>query len=132
MQLQQRLFLVHFVSKQESQSLEKKTVSRRINKEKIVARIPFRKPLFSKKIQKVHLDFATEHILLPERQWNTILFSDESKFLFGSDGKWFVRRKNGESLYPQCIMKTEIWSGKRNDVGDDFFSDSRTHCSFSR
>ena len=45
-------------------------------------------------------------------------FSDESKFnLFGSDGKRFVRRKNGERLSPQCIKKTEIWRGGRNGVG---------------
>ena len=34
-------------------------------------------------------------------------FSDESKFkLFGSDGKRFVKRKNGERLSPQCFKKT--------------------------
>ena len=34
-------------------------------------------------------------------------FSDEFKFnLFGSDGKKFVRRKNGERLSPQCVQKT--------------------------
>ena len=34
-------------------------------------------------------------------------FSEESKFnLFGSDGKRFVRRKNGEHLSSQCIKKT--------------------------
>ena len=33
-------------------------------------------------------------------------FCDESKFnLFGSDGERFVRRKNGERLYPQCVKK---------------------------
>ena len=34
-------------------------------------------------------------------------FSDESKFnLFGSDGKRFVRYKNGKCLSPQCVKKT--------------------------
>ena len=53
--------LAHIVSKQKSQS--RKTVSRRLNKEKLVARIPCRKPLIPKKNQKARLDFATEHIL---------------------------------------------------------------------
>ena len=48
-----------------------KTTSRRLNKEKLVARIPCRKPLISKKNQKVHLDFTTGHILWTEEQWNT-------------------------------------------------------------
>ena len=39
-------------------------------------------------------------------------FSDESKFNFsGSDGKRFVRHKNGECLSPQYVKKTEIWRG---------------------
>ena len=42
-----------------------------------------------------------------EEQWNMVPFSDESKFsLFRSDGKQFVRCKNGECLFPQCIKKT--------------------------
>ena len=38
-------------------------------------------------------------------------FSDESKFLFGSDGKKFVRRKNGECLSPQSVKKTVKFGG---------------------
>ena len=40
-----------------------KTVSRWLNEEKSVAWIPCCKPYISKKNQKVHLDFATEHIV---------------------------------------------------------------------
>ena len=109
--IQQRLFLMHFVSKQESQSLEK-TVSCTLNEEKLEAHIPCCKPLISKKNQKVHLDFVTEHILWTEEQWNMVHFSDESKFnLFGSDRKRFVRPKNGRSLSPQWIKKTVKFGG---------------------
>ena len=74
-----------------------------------MARIPCRKPLISKKNQNVRLDFATEHIVWTEEQWNMVHFSDKSKFnLLGSDGKRFVRRKNGERLSPQ---NCEIWRG---------------------
>ena len=44
---------------------------------------------------------------MEEEQWNLVHFSDESKFsLFGSDGKRFLRRKNGERLSPQSVKKT--------------------------
>ena len=77
-----------------------------------MARIPYRKPLILKKNQKVHLDFATEHILWTDEQWNMIHFSDESKFnLFRSDSKRFVRRKNGECLSPQCVKKIVKFGG---------------------
>ena len=114
--------------------ISRKSVSHGLNKEKLVAQIPCRKSLISKKNQKVHLDFATEHIMWTEEQWSMVHFSDESKFnFFGSDGKRFVRCKNGECLSPQCVKKTvKFRGGGANGVGDDFFSGNRTHCSFSR
>ena len=92
--------------------ISRKTVSRRLNKEKLVAWIPCCKPLVSKKNQTVCLDFATEHFLWTEEQWNMVHFSDESKFnLFGSDGKRFVRCKNGTRLSLQCVKKTVKFGG---------------------
>ena len=123
----------HAFCEQTGNPISRKTVSRKLKKEKLVARIPCCKPLISKKNQKVRLDFATEYIMWTEEQWNMVHFSDEYKFnLFGSDGKRFVRRKNGERLSPQCVKETEIWRGEHNGVGDDFFSGSRIHCSFSQ
>ena len=92
--------------------ISRKIVSHRLNKEKLVARIPCRKPLISKKNKKVRLDFATEHIVWTDEQWNMVHFSDESKFnLFGSDGKRIVRRKNGERLSRHCVKKTVKFRG---------------------
>ena len=48
---------------QTRKTITRKTVSHRLSKEKLVAWIPYCKPLISKKNQKVHLDFATEHTL---------------------------------------------------------------------
>ena len=102
----------HAFCEQIGEPISRKTVSRRLNKEKLAARIPCRKPLISKKNQKVHLDFTTDHILWTEEQWNMAHFSDESKFyLFGSDGKRFVRHKNEERLSPQCVKKTVKFGG---------------------
>ena len=97
----------HAFCEQTGKPISRKTVSHRLNKEKLVAWIPGCKPLISKKNQKVHLDFATEHILWTEEQWNMVHFSDESKFnLFGSDCKRLVRHKKGEFLSPLCVKKT--------------------------
>ena len=98
---------------QTGKPISRKTVSRRLDKEKFVARIPCRKPLISKKNHKVRFDFAAEHIWWTLEQWNMVPFSDESKFnLFESDGKRFVRRKNGERLSPQCVKKTVKFGGE--------------------
>ena len=110
----------HAFCEQIGKPISRKTVSHRLNKEKLVAQIPCHKPSILKKNQKIHLDFATEYILWTEEQWNMVHFSDESKFvLFGSDGKKFISA--------QCVKKTESWRGERNGVEDDFFSGSRTH-----
>ena len=88
------------------------SISRALNKEKLVARIPCLKPLVLKKNQKVRLVFTTEHIVLTDGQWKMVHFSDESKLnLFGSDGKRFIRRKIGEHLSPQCVEKTVKFGG---------------------
>ena len=95
----------------------KKRFPRRLNKEKLMARIPCRKSLISKKNQKVCLAFPTENILGTEEQRKMVRFSDESKFnLFGFDSKRFVKRKNGERSSPQCVRKTEIWTGECNSA----------------
>ena len=92
--------------KQAGKPTSRRTLSRWFNKEKLVARIPFRKPLIPKKNQTVRPDFATEHILWTEEEWNMVHFSEESKFnLFGSNGKGLVRGKNGERLSPQLVKK---------------------------
>ena len=68
--------------------ISRETVYPRLNKEKLVSRIPCRKPFIQKIYQKVRLDFASEYILWTEEQWNMVPFSDGSKFdLFRSDGK---------------------------------------------
>ena len=81
-------FLSRSFCEQTGKPISRKTVSRRLNKEILVVRIPGRKPLISKKNQEVRLDFATKHIVWTEEQWNMAHFRDVSKFdLFGSDGK---------------------------------------------
>ena len=79
-----------------------------------MAWIPCCKLLISKKNQRVRLEFAKEHILWIEEQWNMVHFSDDSKFnLFGSDGKGFVKRKNEECLSSQWVKKTVNFGGGR-------------------
>ena len=106
----------------------RKTVSRRLDKEKLVTGIPCRKLLNSKKNQKVHVDFAIGHILRTEEQ-----FRDETKFnLFGSDGRGLKDVKMGNAYLLNALRKLLNLEGERNSVRDDFFSWSRINCSFSR
>ena len=47
-----------------------------------------------------------------KKKWQTVHFSDESKFLFiASDGKTYVRRKVGEELSLKCLKASVKFSG---------------------
>ena len=63
-----------------------------------------------------------------EEQWNMAHFSDEYKFnLFGSNGKRFVRCKNGECLSPQCVKKT-VKFGVGSVIVWGMISSARVRC----
>ena len=50
-------------------------------------------------------------MLWSQEKWQTVHFSDKSKFLLiGSDGKTYVRRKVGEELLPKSL-KTSVKFG---------------------
>ena len=70
------------------------------------------KPLISSKNKKCRLGFANKHVLWSQEKWQTVQFSDESKFLvIGSDGKTYVRRKVGEELSPKCLKASVNFGG---------------------
>ena len=55
----------------------------------------------------------------PIEMWTRVIFSDESKFkLFGSDGKTYCQRRDGDALLPQFTIKNVKGSkGKVNVWG---------------
>lgn len=90
-----------------SGTVSRSTVTRRLQRAGLKARVPVSKPLISKTNQKRRLQFAQEHVIWTDDQWSKVHFSDESKFnVIGSDGKSYVRRKIGERLSVNCVKKT--------------------------
>ena len=58
------------------------------------------------------LEFAKEHHVWTQGQWNKVFFSDESKFnLIGNDGRNFTWRRQGERLSTKCVKKTVKFGG---------------------
>ena len=89
-----------------------KTVSRRLVEQQLLARAPVMKPLISSKNKKCRLAFANEHVFWFQEKWETVHFSDESKFLLiGSDGKTYVRRKVVEELSPKYLKASAKFGG---------------------
>ena len=70
------------------------------------------KPYISEKNKMSRLKFATEHVTGTEEQWDSIPFSEESKFiLFGFDGRRFVRRSPKERYSSQCTKSGAKFGG---------------------
>lgn len=66
-----------------------------------------KKPLISKANLKKRLAFAKEHVNKNQNFWDSILWSDESKYnIFGSDGRARVWRKSGEALQMRNLNPT--------------------------
>lgn len=93
-------------------NVSRQTVSRRLQEIGLFSRVPQKKPLISLKNQKKRLEYASEHVLWTDEKWDSVFFSDESKFnLFGSDGKTYVKRRVGEKYDVKCTKKTVKFGG---------------------
>lgn len=88
------------------------TVRRRLKDSGLHSRQPARKPLISAKNRKARIEFAREHINWTVDQWETVLWSDESKFnLFHSDGRIKVWRPNNKKFDPRYGKVTVKYGG---------------------
>jgi transposase len=91
--------MVYEVEKEFGKSTSRFTIKRILKKAGFESYFRRRKPLVSKVNMKKRLQFAREHVNKPQSFWNSILWSDESKFnIFGSDGRARCWRKKGEAL----------------------------------
>lgn len=83
------------------------TIRRRIKESGLRSCIQRKKPYISKANTKKRLQFAREHINKDETFWNSIIWSDESKFeLFGTKKRKRVWRRSGEALKQSNLQQT--------------------------
>ncbi|GFV34000.1 transposable element Tc1 transposase [Trichonephila clavipes] len=92
--------------KKSGQSVSAETVRRVLRKAGCNGRVARKKPLIGKRNRVKRLKFAKEHILKPQQFWNEVIFSDERKFIFGSDGRRMVWRKPNTSYHPKHTIPT--------------------------
>lgn len=77
-----------------------------------------KKPYISSVNRKKRLDFAQKHIDKPLSFWETILFSDKSKFnIHGSDGRVMVWRKPNQQMLIKNLCGTVKHGGGGVMVG---------------
>ena len=73
----------------------------------LFGRIARKKPYVNKLNRGKRMKFANKMPQKPLQFWDTVIWSDESKFeLFSSNGKVMVWRTSKEAFNPQCIVPT--------------------------
>ncbi|CAF1233788.1 unnamed protein product [Didymodactylos carnosus] len=92
--------------------ISQSTVRRRAHEIGLFGRVARKKPYVSKMNRVKRLKYAKEMLGKPFDYWDTVVWSDESKFnLFGSDGKGVVWRSRKEEFDPKCTLPTVKYGG---------------------
>ncbi|CAF1479687.1 unnamed protein product [Didymodactylos carnosus] len=92
--------------------ISQSTVQRRAHEIGLFGRVARKKPYVSKMDRVQRLKYAKEMLEKPFDYWDTVVWSDESKFnLFGSDGKVMVWRSRKEEFDPKCTLPTVKYGG---------------------
>lgn len=88
------------------------TIRRALTRHGLKARIKRKKPLLRKQHRKARLSFAKTYQNWSTDDWKKVIWSDESKFkLFGSDGKQYCWRRDGEALKDAFVKPTVKFGG---------------------
>ncbi|GFY27019.1 transposable element Tcb1 transposase [Trichonephila clavipes] len=83
------------------------------------------KPLLTEFQRKRRLTWAKEHSLWSIKDWENVIFSDESEFcISGNQNSAYVRRRTHEEFSPQCLKptvkyptKVMVWGCMSSGVG---------------
>ena len=85
----------------------KNTVNKALHEFGLFGRIAQKKPLLRKKNIRDRLKWAREHRDWTNEQWANVLWTDESQFmLFGSNKRFYIRRRVGEKYLNECLHPT--------------------------
>ena len=100
--------------------ISSKTVIRRLRERGIRARRPYVGPVLTLRHRQARLQWCQNHRQWQARQWNGVLFSDESRFtLEKADGRTRVYRRTGERFTDACVTQVDrfrrgsvmVWGG---------------------
>ncbi|GFV22467.1 transposable element Tcb1 transposase [Trichonephila clavipes] len=94
------------------ENISDETIRRTLHQYGFHGRTPIRKPLIKYVNRQKRVIFAKEHRSKPISFWNTVIFSDESKFnLYGSDGRFKIWRETRKALAPKNTIKAIKFRG---------------------
>jgi transposase len=93
-------------------SISVQTVRRALKEAGMKPAIKKKRPILSKKHQRERMDFGLAHLDWTVEDWKRVIWSDETKInRFGSDGRAWVWKKQGESLSARLVNGTLKFGG---------------------
>lgn len=103
------------------------TVRRRLHARDLRSRRPAVVNVLTPVRRQNRHDWARRHRNLTQARWNTVLFTDESRFcLYHNDGRERVWRRQGERHAECCVREHDRWGGPSVMVWAGISGNSRT------
>lgn len=92
--------------------VSERTVRRRLNNRALYSRRPAVRPILTRRHRQARLQWARQHVVWNWRQWQNILFTDESRYCVShGDGRIRIWRRRGERFSDACITEVNPWGG---------------------
>ena len=83
------------------------TVRKALHQMGLYGRMAAKKPLLRTRNRRARLLWARAHVNWTPEQWNRVLWTDESQFmLFGTNKRFYIRRRTGEKYLDACLHPT--------------------------
>ena len=88
------------------------TIRRRLYRGRLRARRPYVGVPLTRRHRQDRMNWAKNHPRWTQRQWNNILFTDESRFTVDfADGRARVWRRSGERYHEQNVIQRDRYGG---------------------
>lgn len=93
-------------------NISERTVRRRLTAANLSCRRPYVGPILTRPRREARLQWANQYRRWTLRQWDGVLFSDESRFCVSqADGRIRVWRRPGERYADCCVNEVDRWGG---------------------
>lgn len=103
------------------------TVRNRLHEAGQRSRNRCRVPILNIGHRRARLEYARAHVCWTVRQWQNVLFTDESRFsLFGNDGRIRVWRRRGQRYDRACVAPVRAFNGGSIMVWGGITTNQRT------
>ena len=92
--------------------ISSQTVINRLRERGIRARVPYKGQVLTERHRRQRRQWARTHVRWPVRDWQKVLFSEESRFTFTrGDGRHRVYRRKNERYANACVEERDRFGG---------------------